>query len=350
MGKHKFDFWVSGYGTPGQPSILECRFDPFYEKIDIINTSNELYKPSWSMPHPACNCLYAVEQYATAGKLVTLAKVGGRLKRMASLSTMGADPCHISMSPSLKHLIVSNYTSGNLSVFELQSNGFPVRMTDYKQHSSLGIGHGNQIRQEKPHVHFTCFHHNHVYVCDLGLNCIFIYGWDEEKGFLSHQIGQVDFPDGAGPRHLVFSKNGAHLYVVCELNASVHVFTQKRKEEWRRIQVESIVPLSFSAFEQNKWAIGAAIHFADDHTLCVTSRGCNIVTIFKVNEDGTLFKERILSTGGNTPRDFLVMEDWMFVANQDSNSVNIFHRGTEGYDPISLTLNTIKPSCLSAVQ
>ena len=338
-------FYVGGYAEPGQRGILKCALDGGH--VSVLDFNDELHNPSWVLSHPNRPLLYAVEELSPEGGLAALAETDGHLRVVARVSTRGADPCHISMSPDMRHLLAANYSGGSLAVFALDAGGLPVGMTDFWRHSldDGRRGKGNPVRQEAPHIHFSLCDGKDVYVNDLGMDRVFIYGWDAEGGQLIDRGRALEFPDGSGPRHLAFGPDGRYLYVLCELNATVHVF-QRQDGDWRRIQVVSTVPEDFGGFERYTWSVGAAIRFADARTLCASTRGHDSVAVFRVDEEGLLADRRILPSGGRTPRDFLPVEGGLLIANQDSGGLWMARGANGEYAAAERCLEAIRPTCL----
>ena len=338
------EFYVSGYAKPGEKGIMKCAFDG--KVVDVLDSNDELHNPSWVLHHPDKPLLYAVEELTPEGSLAVLSEEDGHLKMIARVSTGGADPCHISITPDNRYLMVSNYTSGSLAVYELDQNGIPKLMTDYIQHRMDGRQKGNPVRQEAPHIHFSLCDRNNVYVNDLGMNKVFIYDWDSERGRLIDRRKFLDFPDGSGPRHLVFSKDGHYLYVLCELNATIHVFQKLGNAGWRRRHVVSTVPEDFEDFQKYDWSIAAAIHFVDSRTLCASNRGHNSLAVFSVDGSGQLSNRQIIPSGGETPRDFMITDGFLLIANQGRGAVSIYNKTLDCYCATGIILKANYPTCI----
>ena len=341
-----FSFYVGGYAEKGQKGILKCSFDPESASFGILDACEELRNPSWLLHHPGKPLLYAVEELSPEGSLAVLSEADGHLKVQAVLTTRGADPCHISITPDEGHLLVSNYNGGSLAVYALDADGIPAQMTDFVQHRMEHPQGGNPVRQEAPHIHFSSCDGRQVYVNDLGLNRVFLYDWEPEQGRLRGPVQALEFPEAAGPRHLAFSGDGRFLYVLCELNATLHVFRRNGDSAWQRIQVVSTVPEGAHDFERYTWSIAAAIHFADPRTLCTSTRGLNCLAVFAVGDDGTLRQRQMLSSEGVTPRDFMPAGDFLLAANQGSDAVQAFQRVHDAYIPLHASLKALQPTCL----
>ena len=342
-------FYLGGYAKKGENGLLRCAFADGRFSVECAN--NELENPSWLLPHPAKPLIYAVEELSPQGRLAVLEDRGGSIVRLASVSTEGADPCHIAADPDFRHLFVSNYSGGSLAVYALDEAGLPARMTDFRQHHLPAVPQagGNPARQEGPHVHFSLCDGEQVYVNDLGRNQVIVYDWDGKNGCLTGIRDVIGFPAGAGPRHLTFDAEGRHLYVICELDLMIHVFLRQEDGTWRREQVVSAVPGERLSESLAARSTAAAIHFADEHTLCASTRGFDLLAVFRVDDYGLLTDRQIFASGGRMPRDFLPAGDMLFAANQGSGCVQAFRRAGASFAPVGAPLPACSPTCLCAL-
>lgn len=322
-------FFVGGYAQPGEVGVSAYAMDLATGRCTIEATCDSLRNPSYLLRHPRKAVLYAVEEVEPVGGLVALAVEGDGLRRLTALPSGGAGPCHLAISPDGRFLLVSHYVGGCLTVFALDDDGVPVGVSDAVRHtmSEQDRDGANPARQESAHIHFALCDGERVFVSDLGLNQVFVYGWDAERGRLIDHGERIAFPKGAGPRHLAVSGDGRRLYALCELNAQVHVFERDEDGGWRRVQAVSTVPEDFTQFADYLYSIGAAIRLADDRTLYTSTRGHNSIAVFRVGEAGTLHDRSIFSTEGKTPRDFAVIGRYVIVANQDSGELAVFRQG-----------------------
>lgn len=350
---NEINFYVSGYAQRGTPGIGAYSFRPETGGCRITAECALLENPSYLLCHPSKAVLYAVEELQPEGRIAALSTDSSELRQLCAFPSGGADPCHLSLSPDAGFLFVSNYTSGSLTVFALDAEGVPTGISDFVQHSMDAqdkIG-ANPVRQECAHVHFSFCGGEQVFVCDLGLDRVFVYGWDAARGKLTDRGEQIEFPKGSGPRHLAFSDDGQTLYVLCELNSHVYVFTRDGKETWQCLQAVSTLPEDFTHFADFRYSTGAAVRIAEG-TLYASNRGHDSIACFRIAEDGKLHSRQIFSSGGKTPRDFQVIEDHLIAANQDSGDIEIFRRNAETGEctPVKrVSLAGMHPSCICLI-
>ena len=323
---NKAFFYAGGYAKAGEGGIGLYALDPQTGACTVESECTLAENPSYLLCHPHKDILYAVEELQPEGRIIALSRENGTLRKKCAFPTGGADPCHLALSPEGKFLFVSNYTSGSLAVFTLDEDGVPVGVSDFVQHSMTERDRegANPIRQESAHVHFAHCDGARVFVCDLGLDKVLVYGWDSAHGKLTGCVEEIEFSKGSGPRHLALSENGQYLYVICELSVEVHVFVRD-KDHWRRIQTVSAVPEEFRTIPEFSQFTGAAIRIAHD-TLMVSTRGHDSIALFRIDRSGQLCDRQIFFAEGKTPRDFQVFGEFLFVANQDSGSLSLFRR------------------------
>jgi 6-phosphogluconolactonase len=153
-------------------------------------------------------------------------------------------------------------------------------------------------------------------VADLGLDEIFVYGFDAAKGTLT-QAGTAKLPPGSGPRHLAFSPNGRFVFVLNELTAAVNAFAWDAK----RGRLEPV-----GAMPGSKPASGAeiAVH-PNGRFLYASNRGDSSIAVFRI-DGGKLTLVGNIPSGGKTPRSFCIDPSGRFllVANQASGNIVTF--------------------------
>ncbi len=281
--------------------------------------------PSYLAVSPCGKYLYAacevgqVDGVRGGGVRAYAINEDGSLRFINQQSTVGVGSCHVSVSPKGKWLFVANYGEGSASVLPLNEDGSIGPIARHIVHVGTGP---DPKRQEKPHVHFCKVTPDgeHLAICDLGLDGVYIYPFSEEKGVLD-PCQRLSVPDGDGPRHLVFSKDGSFLYLITEMGANVVVY-HKGEKGYKSVQVAYTLP---EEYEGLKW--GSAIRLSPDGRFLVTSnRAHDSLTVFAVRQDGTLEKKSIVPSGGKTPRDFDFSPDGslIVVAHQDGGGLRLF--------------------------
>lgn len=137
-----------------------------------------------------------------------------------SLSPRGSTPLPESMvgitvDRTGRWLLAAAYGANALFVFPLDASGSLVASPSH-QGASGGV---------KPHAICLDASNRFVYVPHLGTDEVRIYAFDATTGTLApHSQASAPVRPGAGPRHLVLSRDERFLYVLGQLDGSVTVF------------------------------------------------------------------------------------------------------------------------------
>ncbi len=322
--------------------------DGSYKEISHVQSSN----PSFVAVSPDGKFVYAVNESGdkqNGGQVSSFSfnKKTGTLTPINSQSSGGNGPCYVQADKTGKWVVVGNYGSGTLAVLPADASGRLGAPVTTIQHEGSGV---NKQRQKTPHVHCTVLSSDNkwLFVPDLGIDKVMIYGFDSKTGKLN-PAPQPFFKttDGAGPRHLTFHPNNKFAYLIEEMGGAVDAF-QYSSGKLNPIQHIASVQASDTGF------IGSAdIHVsADGRFLYASNRGgFNTIAIYSINQqDGTLSLIGHQPSLGKIPRNFSIdpTGNYLLAANQESDNIVIFRRDkTTGL--LSDTGNRIdvgKPVCL----
>ena len=175
--------------------------------------------------------------------------------------------------------------------------------------------------------HASLFTKNGLFTADLGLDAIKRYSYDGEKHVADKQAS-INLPNGAGPRHFKFNKNGKFLYVINEVNSTITVFQKQDNGDFTTIETQSTV-----AADYKEKSYCADLHFSKDGKfLYGSNRGENTIVSFKVNQKtGKLTLAGRESVQGDWPRNFVIdpTDNFLLVANERSNNITVFRRNKE---------------------
>jgi 6-phosphogluconolactonase len=245
---------------------------------------------------------------------------------LGTLSSGGREPCYIALDPAETALAIANYGSGALAYYRLDpANGLPLGPPAIRQNG----GHGpNADRQEGPHGHCARFSPDGrwLFYVDLGTDEILACRHDAGTGDLDDAVLAFAAPPGSGPRHLVFSANGSHAYLVSELASSVTVLTV---EGARLVECQTISTLP-PGFAGSSLAGHIALD-AEERRLYVSNRGHDSIAAFAVAEDGKLAPILHAPSGGRSPRFFLLSADGQFViAHEEDGAIRMGRADEEG--------------------
>ncbi len=312
--------------------IYRVSFDPRTGKLGQPELAAESENPSNVIVHPNGKLAYAVNEVGDykgekAGAVSAFAiEAGGKLRLINQLSSHGADPCHLSLTASGKHLLVANYSGGNVSSYRVRDDGG----IEHASTVANAGAHGPHANQDAAHAHFIVEGPlpGLVYVADLGLDKVLLYDLDAASGKLKpHAAGPfASVPAGNGPRHLALHPGGKFLYSNNELGTSASVFSRDPATgalSPTPLQTLSTIPLPYAKHSDN-----AEIQIsADGRFLYVSNRGHNSINVFAVDAaSGKLTSVQNVPSGGREPRDFKLdpTGKFLLVGHQNSDDVYVF--------------------------
>lgn len=329
--KGKEILYVGTYSDRGSEGIYVFEFDRTKGSLMPIQTIVDKASPIFLEVHPSGKYLYSanvgpVEGSDDSGSFSSFTIDGktGKLSFLNNTSSLGAEPCHITLDKSGKTAYVSNYGGGSVGVFSIEKDGKIGKSSDFEKFTGTSV---NKERQEASHIHSAVLSpdQKYLYVSDLGTDKIEIFKVDTEKGTLTPaQMPEVAVKPGSGPRHFVFHPNGKFAYGSEELSSTVAAFKYDKSTGSLEIIKDSINSLPEGYSEEN--------YSADIDTdptgkfLYMSNRGLNSVATFSINKDGGLNLIGNESTQGNWPRGFFVDKkgEFLFVGNQKSDDISIF--------------------------
>ncbi len=325
--KRDYKLYVGTYAQENQAGIFRYRIDGKTHNLQLELEKDGISNPSYLALSEDGHHLYAVMEDMnyhgeTGGGFGVLECKENQLKLIHSQGTRGTLPCHVLLDEKNRYAFVSNYMSGSFSMFSLEMNGHIRALCDFKQHEGKGM---HPTRQEGPHVHFSGMDSQKegLWCVDLGQDKIFYYKINPQVECLEHcPERDIIFPGGCGPRHFVIHPTCPKwMYVVCELSSEVFV-----------IDIAGEIPKTFQRIStldtaDTKSTCAAIKCSQDGRFLYASNRGDDSIAVYEIGQDtGLLNRIQIQKTMGKSPRDFLILEDMLLVANQDSNNITCFHR------------------------
>ncbi|UZN04029.1 lactonase family protein [Cellulomonas sp. S1-8] len=319
----------AGIGTPAGlgEGVWQVDLDAATGALGEPRLVVETPAPTYLATHPGGRWLYAVGESAPGS--VTAFEVGddGGLTARATVASGGTSPCHLLVVEDT--LYVANYIDGVLGVVPLTADGAftpDVVASGLPAQEFAHAGTGPDAdRQEGPHAHFVALTPDgrHVLVADLGTDELRRYARAAD-GSLTPDGVAARLAPGTGPRHVAFAADGAHLYVVGELDASVHVLLwDAATATGTDVQRVAAVPAEESA-DGVRRSPSHVLLDGDRLLLGVRAlglQGPDAVSVLDVHADGSLGAARPQALSGPTPRHLAVVHGWTVVALQDAHAV-----------------------------
>ncbi|MEN0050121.1 MAG: lactonase family protein, partial [Bacteroidota bacterium] len=188
-------------------------------------------------------------------------------------------------------------------------------------------------QQTSPLLHSTKASPGNQYiaVADKGTDKIWLFTIDEgNEQLVPHSQPFVKVQAGAGPRHMVWSENGAFLYVINELDKTINVI-QHKAEDQSFASVQSISTLP-EGYEETSYCADIHLH-PNGQFLYGSNRGHNSIAMYSIDaENGMLTSLGQESTRGEYPRNFNISPNGnlLLVANQNTSNITSYSIQADG--------------------
>lgn len=292
----------------------------------MVQTQN----PSFVVRSPDGKFVYAVNELGDGrGSVSAFAfdTTSGELLALNTVPAMGDSPCHITIDQSARHIFISNYGGGNLSVYQLTDEGHIGELVQLINYSGQGP---NPVRQNAPHIHSAFFNptESHLFVQDLGTDSIHVYQYmpdSETNVLMPARSGSIATTAGGGPRHVSFSPDGNFVYLVQELTARVEVYAHENG----KLNFVHDIAINEQGFAGNDGAAHVLVS-PDGKHLYASNRGdANTIAIYAIQStSGRLEKLANQPVGGSGPRNFNLTPDgqFLFVGNHQTDEIVVFAR------------------------
>jgi 6-phosphogluconolactonase len=317
-----------GSGTP--EGILAYDWNPATGDLALAGVAARLASVSWITYSRGNQFLFAAAEGKnfkgkTSGVAASFRVVNGELQPLSEQNSASVGTCHVALDRTGRVLVSADYTGGSAASFLVTEGKLsPAVWTE------LYTGHGpNKDRQESAHAHFASFSPDNrfAYINDLGSDCIHIYKLNSETAMLT-AAGSYTARPGAGPRTLHFHPNWRVAYSVNELDSTVDVLRWNMADGG--LTLVNRIELLPEGYHGPTRACDTVIT-RDGKFVYFANRDNNFLYSFRAEfESGKLTPIARSNCGGKTPRNFVLdpTENWMLVANQDSNLISVFRRNT----------------------
>jgi 6-phosphogluconolactonase len=323
--ENKFNLLIGTYTKScDSKGIYVYEFDAKTGDFSFKDNTENIINPSYLTVSRDNKFVYSVSENDKKSSVSAFGydSKSGKLDFINYQNPNGLNPCYIINDEN--NVITANYSSGNISVLGLKSDGSIGEVKQVMQHTGKSI---NARRQEAPHVHIVYFSPDKKYVLanDLGTDKVYSYQYSPSSSTEVLKIkSSIDIKPGSGPRHLIFSKNGKYVYVLQELDGTITSFSYS-DGILNKLSETTVVAQDF------KGDIGAAdIHISPDGKfLYATNRGnANDISVFKIMKNGNLAFVQRTSTLGKGPRNFTIdpTGNFLLVGHQYTNDIVIFKR------------------------
>jgi len=333
-------------------SIAICELEEVTGKLKLTSKCNAAAGAGYLTISSDKKFLYCVSSEKFKGdntsnqiKAFQIMDGGNKLQPLNQQSSMGQNPCHISLTTNNKFVLIANYSSGNAAVYPVSSVGSLLPASGFVQHTGIGV---NPARQEAPHAHYITPSTNgkFAYIVDLGIDKIMIYELTAKGELISHkEQPYLQMTPGAGPRHLVIHPNNNQMFIANELNSTVVACDYDAKSGKLTItDTQSSLPEGFTG---NNTTAAIRVHPNGKFVYC-SNRGQNSIAVFAVEANGKLKKLQNFGEGLGVVRDFNITPsgNYILAGNLNLNNIVLLKVNSDG--TLSATGETVEfnqPSC-----
>jgi 6-phosphogluconolactonase (cycloisomerase 2 family) len=264
-----------------------------------------------------------------------ISRTDGGLKLLNTVRTGGAGPTYVSVHPRGRHLLVANYFGGSAAVLPILADGRLGEVSDVKvdagsigprRATSAPSGSFAVSGHDRTHAHMIRADPSGRFVLhvDLGLDTIFIWRFDEQRGTLTpNDPPSVSLPAGDGPRHFDFHPNGRWFYSIQEEGSTIAVFDYDSGQG--RLTIRQTISTLPPGIAGSNFCSEILVS-ANGRYVYAGNRLHDSIGIFSVGSDGRLKHTGDEWTRGDYPRSFSFDPTgrFLYCCNQRSDVVTIF--------------------------
>jgi 6-phosphogluconolactonase len=195
-------------------------------RLTPAGSSPPIGNPSWLCFDPASTRMYCVDESSQSGGCAALNIIARdtptplRVINKVPDPLSPSGPCHCVVDNTGRWLLASNYAHGSIVVYAINSDGSLGRVADSRSF-------GSELQPSHAHCGVFAPGNRHAFVCDLGLDGIHQFSFDDATGKLREHEDEpfVRSSKGSGPRHIAFHPNGVAAYVINEKDSTVDTFS-----------------------------------------------------------------------------------------------------------------------------
>jgi 6-phosphogluconolactonase len=348
-------FYIGTYNSNASEGIYRSELDLATGKMSEPVLAAPAVNASFLAIHPNKRFLYAVSEEGTGGVAAyAVNQATGNLSLLNQQSSGGAGPCHLVVDKPGTHVLVANYSGGNAAVLPISADGKLEPRSGHVQHEPV-IEKNDRKKAPLAHSINLDAAGRFAFVCDAGVDKVFIYRYDATKGTLTPNTPPAGLvPPDTAPRHFAWRFDGKQAYAINESELSITVFDYDAiTGALTAVQTISTVPegvdrKGFSTAEVVVHPLGRFVYGSN--------RGYDTIAGFKVDTS----KGRLTTIGQfaqgtvKTPRNFNIDPTGTFalVEGQDSDNIVSFHIDPESgeFRPTSHSINVGKPVCIKFVR
>lgn len=338
---------------PGE-GIVAIRLDQSSGVLTSLGVVAAVERPTWVLADPAHHRLLSVSEAGNDGKgegaVLDFAydPVGGLLTALGRATSGGGGPTHLALDAKARLVFVANYGTGQVGAIPIRPDG-----TLAAAPSSIAMheGSGPHRRQKGPHAHGVTLDPSGRYLLapDLGADRVFVYRIGVGKDVLTPgPEPSVSLPPGSGPRHIVFTPDGRHAFLMTEMAGTIVSFAwDATAGKLRELTQVALDPADFAGSPSgSELAVSR-----DGRFLYAGNRAANHIQVYAIGGNAVLKLMQSIDCGGQVPWSFAFdgSGKWLIVANQGSDTLSVFavDKATGRLEATDKRLTIGKPTSVS---
>jgi len=338
--------------------IYLSRLDLATGKLQPPEVVAETTNPSFLAIHPSRPLIYAVGEVSSfqgkkTGAVSAFARdtKTGKLTLLNQQPSHGTGPCHVTVGPGGKNVLVANYGSGSIACLPIGNDGRLREATSAIQHEGSSV---DPRRQQGPHAHSINLDAagRFAFAADLGTDKVMIYRFDAAAGKLTpNDPPSIKSAPGAGPRHFAFHPTGSYAYVINEMGSTITAMGyDARQGMLTALQTVTTLP---AGHDGSGTTAEVQVH-PTGKFVYGSNRGHDSIACFSVDAaTGKLTPIGHESTQGKTPRNFTVDPTgrYLLAANQTTGNVVVLRIDpqTGKLRPTGHSISVPMPVCIKMI-
>lgn len=350
--------WVyfGTYTDKETKGIYRSDFDSKAGKLSAPQLAAEAASPSFIAIHPNGKFLYAINEISnfegkkTGGVGAYTIEKSGQLTLLNQAASGGVGPAHLAVDPSGKWLLVANYGGGSTALLAIGADGKLSEATSVIVHEA-----------EKPqvsHAHWAGFSADGKYgfICDAGVDKIHQFKIDATKGLVPNEPPAVAIGPGkgTGPRHLAWSTDATHAYLINETNMTVTALKyDAAKGTFTALDTVSTLPAGVETVKG--YSTAEIVAHPNGKLIFGSNRGYDSIVSFAIDPQTRALKQVAqMQEAIKVPRNFNIdpTGQWLLVANQSAANVGIYKidQTSGALKPTGDKIDLGKPVCILFVK